>query len=98
MKKFKNQRKNFKFEYEFEDGKEAVFTYYESTTKHIDKSLKLEGVVEQLNFTKETLKECLKSEEDGAVEKLIKEQTENGNIYNFSKTLSEELGKSSERE
>jgi len=53
----------------------------------------LQNSTEQMEFAKETLVECLKSETEGAVEKLIAEQTRNGNIYEFRAALDEELGK-----
>jgi len=93
MKKFKIQRKRIKFEYEFTDGDTAKFEYLEPTTKQIDKSVELESVSEQMDFAKKTLRDCLVSETDGAVEKLIREQVEDGNIYEFRVALDEELGK-----
>jgi len=93
MKKIKLQRKSAKFEIEFPDGAKYEYEYFEPTTKQIDKSLTIDDAKERLEYSKETLKDSLKSKADGAVEKLIEYQIENGNIYEFKNQLDEELGK-----
>ena len=93
MKKFKKNRKSFKFEYEFEDGAVEKVEYLEPTTKQIDKGVALDDdVVERLNFTKELLQECLKADAE-VVSKIIDEQMNDANIYDFKAQLDEELGK-----
>jgi len=98
MKKFKANRKGFKFEYEFEDGKVEVVEYLEATTKQIDKGLKLDDdVTTRLSYTKEVLQACLKADKK-VIEKIIEEQTNDANIYEFKAQLDEELGKLKESE
>ena len=97
MKKIKLNRKKINFEVEFPDGAKFEYEYFEPTTKQIDKGVDIDGVKERLAYAKETLSECLRSKADGAVEKLIEYQNENGNIYDFKGQLDEELGKLSKR-
>ena len=93
MKKFKKNRKGFKFEYEFEDGTVEKVEYLEPTTRQIDKGIALDdNIMERLTFTKDVLKECLKADEE-VVEKIINEQVNDANIYEFKAQLDEELGK-----
>jgi len=93
MKKIKLQRKSAKFEIEFPDGAKYEYEYFEPTTKQIDKGLDIDDTKGRLSYAKETLKESLKSKTDGAVDKLIEYQLDNGNIYEFKSELDEELGK-----
>jgi len=93
MKKFKASRKGFKFEYEFADGTVEKVEYLEATTKQIDKGLELDDdVTTRLSYTKEVLQACLKAD-DAVVTKIIEEQTNDANIYEFKAQLDEELGK-----
>jgi len=93
MKKFKINRKSFKFEYEFADGTVETVEYLEPTTKQIDKGISMDDDVEKrLSYTKDVLKECLKADAD-VVSKIIEEQTNDANIYEFKGSLDEELGK-----
>jgi len=93
MKKFKASRKGFKFEYEFADGSVETVEYLEPTTVQIDKGVALDDdVAERLTFTKKVLKECLKAD-DSVVTKIIDEQVNDANIYEFKAQLDEELGK-----
>lgn len=93
MKKFKKERKGFKFEYEFEDGTVEKVEYLEPTTKQIDKGILLDDdITERLNFTKDVLKECLNADAE-VVARIIDEQTNDANIYDFKAQLDEELGK-----
>jgi len=93
MKKFKINRKSFKFEYEFADGTVEIVEYLEPTTKQIDKGVSMDDDVEKrLSFTKDVLKECLKADTH-VVPKIIEEQSNNANIYEFKVTLDKELGK-----
>ena len=93
MKKFKANRKSFKFEYEFTDGTVEKVEYLEPTTKQIDKGITLDDdVTERLTFTKDVLKECLKADED-IKSRIIEEQINDSNIYEFKVSLDEELGK-----
>ena len=93
MKKIKLQRKSAKFEIEFPDGAKYKYEYFEPTTRQIDKDIGIEGTKERLTHSKEVLQESLKSKTDGAVDKLIEYQIENGNIYEFKRELDAELGK-----
>jgi len=94
MKKFKVNRKSVKFEYEFNDGTSEKVEYLEPTTNQIDEAISIgEDVAERLAFTKNILRDCLKAGDESIVEKIIKEQTEYANIYDFKNTLDEELGK-----
>ena len=93
MKKFKASRKGFKFEYEFADGTVEKVEYLEPTTKQIDDGVALDDdVSERLTFTKEVLRACLKADDD-VVSRIIDEQINNANIYEFKTQLDEELGK-----
>ena len=95
MKKFKANRKSVKFEYEFLDGTVEKVEYLEPTTNQIDRAMAFDDdndVSERLDFTKEVLRECLKAD-DAVVSKIIEEQTNDSNLYEFKNSLDEELGK-----
>ncbi len=93
MKKFKANRKSFKFEYEFQDGTVEKVEYLEPTTKQIDKGISLDDdVTKRLTFTKDVLKQCLRADDD-VKSKIIEEQINDANIYEFKQQLDEELGK-----
>ena len=96
MKKFKASRAKVKFEYEFEDGEVVVVKYLEPTTNQIDKSVDIEDTKERLSYTKEVLKECLVCDED-VKEKLLQEQMQDSNIYEFKALLDEELANAKKR-
>jgi len=93
MKTFKAVRKHIEFTYEFMDGTSAKVKYLEPTTQQIDESIDIEDAKERLSFLKNTLTQCLRSDTDGAVDKIVAEQTTDGNIYEFKSVLDEELGK-----
>lgn len=96
--KLKATRIKIEFDYEFLDGEKATFEYLSPTSKMIDKALtiKADDVTAQLDYTKATLKECLRGDEE-AIDKMIDEQENESNIYEFKGLLDEELGKQKKR-
>ena len=95
--KLKAKRASITFDYEFKDGTSAKFQYCEATTKMIDESLEVgDEIVDKLNFTKKTLKECIVGDAE-LKDKMIDELTYEGNIYAIKQQLDEELGKQNKR-
>lgn len=88
----KAKRRRFEFGYEFEDGTVATFEYLAPTTSQIDRLITPQSQTEALKAGRDVLVECLVGDAD-EVEKLIQEQTESTNIYEFRETLDIELGK-----
>lgn len=98
MKKFRAIRKKITFEYEFKTGETVKLEYFEPTTQQIDSSLSIgDNVEDRLRHTKDVLKASLRADNDEFVDKLIEEQTEHANIYEFKNELDEELGKLKKR-
>lgn len=92
--KFKATRPSIKFDYEFQDGSTATLEYLSPTTRMIDGAVAMDEdtTINKLDYTKDILQECLKGSSD-VIEALVKEQIEDGNIYEFKAALDEALGK-----
>jgi len=89
--KLKQNRNSIKFDYEFLDGSIEKVVYKAPTTKQLRTALQIseKDINAQLDFTVNTLKECLESER---VNEIIAEQEE-ANIFDFKELLDLELGK-----
>lgn len=92
----KAKRRKLEFGYEFEDGTAATFEYLAPTTAQIDRLVTPQSQAEALKAGKDVLIECLVGDSDD-VQKLIHEQMESANIYEFRETLDIELGKLKKR-
>ncbi|WP_416768524.1 hypothetical protein ACM66T_10235 [Sulfurimonas sp. ST-25] len=93
MLKLKLDRKKIDFEYEFADGTKETFSYLDPTTAQLECIVGAEGVKQGMQAIKTVMHGCLKSGGEGAVDKLVEEQTSSGNIYDFKSMLDVELGK-----
>ena len=87
-KVFGIKRKFVEFKYDFLDGETANFKVLEPTGKMIRESVSAASDIEKsLDLGVEQFKECLRTEQTEDIDKLITEQNEEGNIYDFIKEI-----------
>ena len=96
--KLKAQRASIEFTYEFADGTEAKFKYFEPSTEIIDKTVELSDADNKtkMEFTKQTLNDLIVGDEE-LKEKMFEELLTIGNIYEFNAALNDELGKQKQK-
>jgi len=93
--KLSAKRADINFEYEFNSGDVAEFTYTAPSTQQMEDALevsKQEDAKSMLEFSKKVLKENLSGDKK-LIKKMIEELETYGDIYDFKETLDIAVGK-----